>query len=185
MVAGADAEIEDSFVPATTLTYFVNSNIALELFCCISRVDVDARGALATLGLGELATTSFFAPTVTLQYHIPMGNIKPYVGVGVNYLMFYDEDVGSGMAAAGYTNVDVDDSWGLALQAGVDVALAGNWSLNVDVKKIFNDTDVRWTGGILGRVDAYNLQVDPLIVSVGVGYRFDLFNRGEEPEALK
>ena len=168
VVAGAGIDIDATIIPATTLTYFISPNIAAELYCCIARVNVDGTGGLAAFN--ELASVSFFAPTVTLQYHIPMGALKPYVGVGVNYLLFFDESVGSGLAAA-TSKFDIDDSWGLALQAGVDIALGGNMSLNLDVKKIFTETDAQWTGA--NTVIANNVQIDPWIISVGFGWRFD------------
>ena len=187
LVTGADASTNVQVIPAITLTKFLTPNIAVELFCCISTHTVNGRGALS--GFGELANTSFFAPNLTVQYHIPIGIYKPYVGVGVNYLLFFDEGVGSGLAASGngITDVHIDDSWGLTLQAGLDVALAGGWSLNFDAKKLFNETDVRWTGGGATIVDARDLQLDPWIISVGLGFRFNscaLFDRCA-PEPLK
>ena len=88
--------------------------------------------------------------------------------------MFYNEDVGSGFAAISITSVDVDDSLGYALQAGVDIALSGNWSLNLDVKKIFLDADVTWKAGGATAVTAKDLEIDPWIISVGLGLRFNL-----------
>ncbi|MNR56590.1 outer membrane protein W [compost metagenome] len=58
-------------------------------------------------------------------------------------------------------------SFGLALQAGADFALDRNWSLNVDVKKVRIRSDVNSAGAIISRV-----KVDPLLLAVGVGYRF-------------
>jgi len=52
--------------------------------------------------------------------------------------------------------IDIDDAFGFALQGGVNMALGGNWSLNVDVKKFFIDTDVRWSNGITA-----DLEIDP------------------------
>jgi outer membrane protein len=59
------------------------------------------------------------------------------------------------------------DSWGAALQAGVDIPLDRNWSINLDVKKVYIRTDVYSDGVSLGR-----LRVDPVLYGVGLGYRF-------------
>ena len=178
LTPGADADVTDAYVPATTLTYFFTPNIAAELFCCVAEHEIDGEGTFAALG--ELAETWIFPPTLTLQYHFTGSRtFKPYVGAGVTYIAFFDEDVGSGLTGVA-TGVDIDDAWGFALQAGVDIALGGNWHFNADVKKIFLNTDVTWQlaggGNIVADVD-----LDPWVFSAGFGYRFhlaDLFGGG-------
>ena len=78
------------------------------------------------------------------------------MGAGVNYTRFSSVKLPAGL--------DVKrNSWGGALQVGFDYALDKNWSLNVDVKKVYIDTDVRGVG---------TFKVDPVLFGVGVGYRF-------------
>ena len=59
------------------------------------------------------------------------------------------------------------NSFGLALQAGVDYAIDKTWSVNFDVKKVQIRTDLKTTTGTLG-----TLKIDPLLVGVGFGYKF-------------
>ena len=59
------------------------------------------------------------------------------------------------------------NSYGLAVQFGVDVPLGGGWLLNFDAKKVQIKTDVTSAGTKLG-----TFKVDPLLLSVGVGMRF-------------
>jgi outer membrane protein len=94
---------------------------------------------------------------------MPKERLSPYVGAGLNYTIFYNEDAGSSI-----TSIDYENSLGYALQAGVDYALDDNWSLNLDVKKLWLDTDVKINGGAV----TANVNLDPWIVGVGVGYRF-------------
>lgn len=67
------------------------------------------------------------------------------------------------------TSVKYDDSVGYALQAGFDYKLDDRWSLNFDVKKLFLNTDVIVNGGA---INAKDVQIDPWIFGLGVGYRF-------------
>jgi outer membrane protein W len=61
-------------------------------------------------------------------------------------------------------------AWGFTLQAGLDVSIGNGWFLNADVKKTWLDTDITWAGtGITASAD-----LDPLIISAGFGYRFNL-----------
>ena len=77
-------------------------------------------------------------------------------------MLFY-----SGKDKNGFT-VDLDDGFGYALQAGADIGVQGPWSLNVDVKKVWFDTDAAINDGGLKSDVALN----PWVVSVGVGRRF-------------
>jgi len=158
--AGSDLEIDDSIVPELDITYFFNSNLAVELILGVTPHDIDGDGALAGLDIGE---AWLLPPTLLLQYHFDVGHgIKPYVGAGVNYTMFFNVDGGD----AG--SLDLDNNFGWALQAGVDIHLRDNWFLNVDVKKLWLETDATVGGGAI----TTNVEIDPWIIGVGLGYRF-------------
>lgn len=162
------AETNDTVIPTLTLTYYLNNNLAVELFCCFDKVQVDHVGPL--LGnLGELADVWLFPPALTLQYHFDgMGRIKPFVGAGVQWIHYFNEDAKD---KAGLTHVEFDDSFGFVLQAGVDYDLGSGWSLGVDVKKTWLDTEIDWTG--TNTLHAEH-DLDPLIVTANLGYRFNL-----------
>jgi outer membrane protein len=182
---GQDASVSDPFIPSLTLTYFLNKNIAVELFCCFAKVDVDGKGSV--LGpLGKIADTWIFPPVLTVQYHFdPVAGFKPYVGAGVEYIHYFNTKPGKNVGGT----VDMSDSFGLALQAGVDVQLGGGWYANLDVKKIWLDTDVTWHNPLApGNIIKANVDIDPLIISAGVGYRFnldDIFGSRSAPAPLK
>ena len=154
--------VDDEFLPTATLTYFFNKNLAVELFCCFAKVD-------ATLdGVGEVADFWVFPPALTLQYHFDnMGALKPYVGAGVQYILPFSED---GKGALAGQNVNVDDALGFTLQAGVDLSLGQGWYLNADVKKTWIEHEVSVSP--LGA--NFDVELDPWIFSVGLGYRFNL-----------
>jgi outer membrane protein len=187
--AGFDASVSDEVVPAATLTYFLNKNFALELLCCFAQHNVDLKAPAGFAALsGSVAETWIFPPAVTLQYHFDgMGPIKPYIGAGVQYIAFFSEKTASNTLQA--SSVDIDGAFGATIQAGIDIAMGGGWYLNADVKKTWLDTTATWrnsavTGGdIVAKVD-----LDPLIVSAGLGYRFnleDIFGRRTSYEPLK
>lgn len=151
------AEIDDAWVPSLQIEYFFNDNISAELLCCVATHDVTAAN-----GAVDLGTVTHFPPTVTLKYHwTDFGQFQPYVGAGVNYTAFIDSDPPAG------TSVDYDSSVGGALQAGFDYRLDDHWGINVDVRRIWIETDVTINGTINDTV-----AVDPWVVSTGVAYRF-------------
>ncbi len=167
-IAGASATTTDNAIPSLTLTYFFNKNLALELFCCFDKVGVDGTGALS--GFGEIASTWIFPPILTVQYHFDgLGPIKPYVGVGAEWIHYFSES----SKIPGYT-ADFDDSFGFALQGGVDYDLGNGWSIGVDVKKVWLDTKITWTSTTGGGDIVAKHDVDPLFVTANLGYRFNL-----------
>jgi outer membrane protein len=180
-IPGANAEASTEVIPALTLSYFLSPNLAVELFCCFAKHEIDGKGTIANLG--EIADTWIFPPALTLQYHFTsLGRLEPYVGAGVQYINFFD--TGKGDNLLGATKVDIDPAWGLTLQAGVDISIGNGWSLNADVKKTFLDTEISWNGtGV--RADA---DLDPWIFSAGLGYRFNLgsiFGHSAEAAPIK
>ncbi len=144
----------------------------MELFCCFDKVGVDAKGGLA--GFGEIAETWIFPPILTLQYHFdPIGAFRPYVGAGAEWIHYFSSKSKMSGALAGYNNVDFDDSFGFALQAGVDYDLGGGWSLGLDVKKVWEDTEITWTNAAGQQIVAKH-DLDPIFVTANIGYRFNL-----------
>ena len=151
-VAGLDVSSE--WTPEVDFTYFVTPHIGVELILATQRHEVKLNGA----SLGKL---SHLPPTLTVQYHFqPTPSIKPYVGAGINYTHFYNVDLAPGLT--------VDrNSFGGALQAGVDIAVTKNGYINLDVKKIWINTDVKSGGTKLT-----NLEINPVVWGVGYGFRF-------------
>ncbi|WP_350332861.1 OmpW/AlkL family protein [Coralliovum pocilloporae] len=154
---GGGVDIDNTFVPELDITYFFTDHIAAELILATTPHDV------SSTVVGRLGDVWLLPPTLTLQYHfLPNEKFRPYVGAGINYTIFFNEDP-DGVA----TSIDYDDAFGWALQAGIDVDLGNNWLFNVDVKKIFLETDVTINGAIQADVD-----IDPWIIGAGFGYRF-------------
>jgi outer membrane protein len=156
--AGASDRIHVSTktIPELDVSYFFTPNWAAELILTYpQKHDVTLDGA-------KIGSFKHLPPTLTAQYHfLPGANINPYVGAGVNYTLISSVSLLNGAGSLEH------DSMGLALQAGVDFKLDKNWSINLDVKKVQIRSDVNISG-----VRASEVKVDPLLVGVGVGYRF-------------
>lgn len=148
-------DVEDNTQLGLTATYFLAPTLGVQVLAATPfKHDITAAGA-------DLGSTKHLPPTVTLQWYPSIsGNIHPYVGAGVNYTMFFEDDIPG-------ADLELDDSVGLALEAGVDIDLGSNLVLNAAVWKIDINTDVSLNGTNLGE-----LEIDPLAVMVGVGYKF-------------
>lgn len=151
---GLGLSTNNKWLPEVDFTYFINKNIAAELILTVPQSQ--------TLYSNGAAIGSFkhLPPTLTLQYHFDAPGFKPYVGAGINYTRLSDINLPAGVSAD-------SNSFGPALQVGVDIPVGKNLYVNFDVKKVYIRTDVSAAGSKLG-----TFKVDPLLVGVGLGWRF-------------
>jgi outer membrane protein len=155
-------EVDSNTIPEIDFSYYVTKNIAAELILATgTRHDVNA---IADNGsVSKLGSINLLPPTLTAQWHFnPDQAIDPYVGAGISYIRAMDRNLNLNT-----TGITVDrNMFGPALQAGADYNLPNKWLVNFDVKKIWFSTDVNTTS----KID--NLDVDPWVVSFGVGKKF-------------
>lgn len=160
---GGDADVGNAVVPELDFTYFFTKNIAAELILATTQHSVSLEGSSS--GKLDLGRVQLLPPHINLQYHfMPDGKFSPYVGAGVGYVFFLKEKDGSSINSIDYKN---SVSW--SLQAGLDYKINDRWSLNLDVKKVFVDTELHINGG---GVTAGDVDLDPWVFGLGVGYRF-------------
>jgi outer membrane protein len=156
-LSALNANVNNAIVPELDLTYMIRDYLGVELILATSRQQV-------TSNLGNLGGVNVLPPTLLLQYHFNhQGRIRPYLGAGVNYTYFYNNGLSAGGQPVSITN----HSFGPAVQAGVDVQVTKKFFVNADIKKIWMRTDASLGGTSLGRLD-----IDPVVVGLGVGMRF-------------
>ncbi|HKY83114.1 MAG TPA: OmpW family outer membrane protein [Sphingobium sp.] len=168
---GEKVKVDNSVMPEVDITYMATDHVGLELIAATTKHC--ASGRTGTTGaIGKLASTWVLPPTLTAQYHfLPEGKVRPYVGAGINYTLFYNEKASGALASAvGATRVHMSDSVGWAGQAGVDVDLTDKVFLNLDVKYLDIDTTARLTTAAAG-VQRVKVHLDPFVFGVGIGFR--------------
>lgn len=162
-IDGSDLGYSNTTIPELDITYFFNDNLAAELILGTTFANISGAGSID--GLGKVGKTWVLPPTATLQYHFAnFGDFKPYVGAGLNYTMFYDQKAKSA------DKLDIENTFGAALQAGFDYRIDDRWDFNVDVKKIFMQPKFDVTVG--GTDYTGKAKLDPWLIGTGFGYRF-------------
>ena len=152
-----NTDVSNATVPELDLTYMIRDYLGVELILATSRHQL-------TSSIGGLGGVNVLPPTLLLQYHFNHpGRVRPYVGAGLHYTLFYN----TGLHAGGQPVSIRNHSFGPALQAGVDVQVTKTLFVNADIKKIWMHTDASLGGQPLGRVS-----IDPVVVGLGVGMRF-------------
>jgi len=153
------ADVDSAWSPTVSLEYYVTRNLGIEVLAALPfKHDVHLEGVKA-------ATVKQLPPTVSLQWHfLPDAKVNPFVGLGLNYTRFFSIDETGPLAG---TRLGLGDSWGLAAHAGVDVALAPQWTLTVDARWIDIESEAKVDGTRVGDV-----RIDPLVYGLSAGYRF-------------
>ena len=164
------ADLKDDTIPELDFTYMITNNVGAELILGTSRHSVTANRTALGGGNGSIGKVSVLPPTLTLQYHFnPEGAIRPYVGAGLNYTRFYR--AGGLSTEVGGVSIK-KNSFGPALQVGVDIPVTKSVFLNVDLKKIWIDTKATGNSGAINGVGLGKLEINPLVFGVGVGMKF-------------
>jgi outer membrane protein len=164
-VPGGEVSVNDNAQFAFNVTYMLTDRVGVELLGALPfKHEIKGDGTLS--GAGKLGETRQLPPTVTVQYHFsPTATTRPYVGAGINYTTFFDEDTSGAIAAA---DLSLSDSVGLALEAGVDMDITQKTFFNVAVWYIDIETEAKVSGGV-GKAD---VTIDPWVVFAGLGWRF-------------
>jgi len=158
---GLDLSINNRVLPELDVSYFFTENIAAELVLTYPQ-----RQRLSSAG-NRIGSFKHLPPTLTLQYHFTnMGAFKPYVGVGLNYTHVSSVRFSPAVVSALHPDVS-RASFGAAFQIGADYEIAKNIYLNLDVKRLDLSVDVRSSGTKVGE-----FKVDPVLIGLGIGYRF-------------
>ena len=174
-LANTSAGVNNDAQLGLNLVYMLNDNWGVEVLAATPfEHDLDARG-LSAYGFSTtaLGNTKQLPPTVTLNYFFgsQTSTINPYLGIGANYTVFFDKNLtGQAQSELAASNLEVDNSTGLAFRAGVDFTLSRNWLLNASVWNIDIDTDVNFNSA-LGNVHV-GAELDPWVYMISLGYKF-------------
>ncbi|WP_417806942.1 OmpW/AlkL family protein [Thioclava sp.] len=159
-LAGGEVNIGDSTRPTFTAEYFVRDNIGIELLAALP-----FKHTVNISGMGDVGTVKHLPPVISLQYHFPTSsNFTPFVGAGLNYTAFFSEKATGALAGS---TLSLDDSWGLALHAGVDYKISEHGALRADIRWIDINSDVTQNGTKIGKVE-----IDPVVVGFAYVYKF-------------
>ncbi len=171
-VPGSEVGLDSNVQLGATLVYMMTDRVGIELLVATPfSHDIESKGSLAALG--NVGDFKHLPPTLSVQYYFNHEqDLRPYLGVGLNYTFFFDEESSDALdlALGGPTDIKADDSPGVAVQAGLDWELDNSWFVNLAVWYIKLDTEVTLnTQGTVRRVD---VDIDPFAVLAGVGRRF-------------
>ncbi|WP_313740351.1 OmpW/AlkL family protein [Pseudomonas sp.] len=175
-VSGTKATLNSDTQLGLAFAYMLTDHVGVELLAATPfQHTVGVKGLGAGLD-GKLADIKQLPPTLSLQYYPmePSSKFQPYAGVGVNYTLFFDEELSGTRKQQGFSNMKLQDSIGLAGQVGMDYMLTDNllfnaavWYVDINTKATIDGPSALGVG-----TTKVNLEVDPWVYMVGLGYKF-------------
>ena len=174
----AELRVDSNTIPEVYFSYYITKNIAAELILALgTRHDVSVSGSGGLMTKRGLGSVNLLPPTLTGQWHfMPDQTFDPYVGAGVSYIRALDDGLTWHATGGLALPIPIDKNmFRPAIHAGFDVNLKDRWLVNFDVKKVWFNTDVKLnaaTIGIPGYRKIDSLDIDPWVISVGVGKKF-------------
>lgn len=168
--ANAMVSADDEVQFGISGTYMVSDKLGIELLAASPfKHELTGKGDLAGADIG---TIRHLPPTLSAQYYFmgSQNNFKPYVGAGLNYTIFFSEDVGSDLSA-NYSDLELDDSVGLTAQIGFDYQLNSKWMVNASAMYADIDTTATLKGSGVDTLTV-DYDLDPVVYRLNVGYKF-------------
>lgn len=205
-IEGSGATVNDLDFPSAILGYtlpWLDGHLSIETILALPlTVEFEATGTIANESIApnalgniptgvpalgkEFGETKVLPPVVTLVYRFFLDQpVRPYVGAGFTYMIYYDSEVTNPiLTAVSEPELEIDNSFGIVLQGGVEYNFYENWWVNLDIKYIDVETSATvsdiWvetpelpTYGVARVGDAtLDMAVDPFIYHIGVGFDF-------------
>jgi outer membrane protein len=162
---GADAKVGDATTAILVIERTLTPNIGAEVVLGVPpRIKARATGSVAFLG-DDVLSAKNVAPTLLVNYYFgrPGDTWRPYLGAGVNYTRFASAK--SSLAP----QVELSDSVGLAVQAGVNFAFSKQWGAFASVARVDVKSDLV---AVASTVLTTTIDFRPTTYSAGLWYRF-------------
>ena len=174
---GGKATMSSDTQLGLNFAYMLTNHVGIELLAATPfEHDVKIKNTGLDAANGKLGTLKHLPPTLSVVYY-PLDSksaFQPYVGAGINYTWIYDEHVGSSAQGQGFNNFKAENSWGWAAQVGMDYMINDKWMINGQVRYIDISTKATVENSALpaGTRAKVNVDVDPMVYMVGIGYKF-------------
>jgi len=120
------------------------------------------------IGTADLGWAQLYPVSAVIQWHLLEGvAVRPYIGAGFVHTILRNINKQVGQGATG---IRFKDPSGLVVDGGLELSLGKKWSVLGDARYVPMETKSEVTfPGTIARTD---MNVRPLIVSFGLGYRF-------------
>lgn len=162
-IPGAEVDVDSASSLGITIGYMATDNIGVGLLGAWPfEHDIEGDGSISSLD--DVAEIKHLPPTLTVQWHfLPEKKVRPFLGAGVNYTHFFDEDTKGALSGS---DIDLDDSWGYAFEGGVDIDITDRVFIGAQIWYINIETEADVDGS------EFDVDINPWVYMLSVGTRF-------------
>lgn len=159
-VIGASLDIDGDTRPVVTIGHALTDRLGAELM-----LSAPFRHQIELQGRGTIGSFRQSPTILSLQYHHPLNDrLTPFAGIGLAHVQF-SRAQGTGLLQG--AALDLSDEWGLALQAGLDVAVGPRGAIRTEIRWLDLQPDLRLNGAELGEA-----RIDPVAMGLSYVLRF-------------
>lgn len=152
--------VDDNSQLTFDFTYLFTDNWAIEVLAALP-----FEHDIMLLDGTVVGSTEHLPPTVSAQYRFGSNSaFQPFVGIGLNYTLFSSEETIGPLAG---TDLDLDESTGLALQVGFDYQINERLLFNATLRSIDIESDATLDG-----VPLTTVAIDPTAIGLSIGWSF-------------
>lgn len=171
-IAGLGAlEVDDGYGLEIDATLLISELFTAEISAAVSRHELRLTEAGACCGSADGGEVWILPITLLVRYHLPVyGPWDPYAGLGLTWAAPY-YDLASELEDVGVERLDLEGGVGFAAQIGVGYAIDARWRANLDLRHLGYSLDAR-VRTAEGDLDPVPLDLEPWVLSLGLGYRF-------------
>jgi outer membrane protein len=187
VVPGSGASVSNASTLGLNLTYFINSNWAVEGVIGVPpKFKLDGTGTLGPIG--ELGEARQWSPTILAKYYFLDGEarLRPYVGLGATYVWYNNVDLTPGLQGAlasrigvppalSATSGKIDSSFAAVFNLGASYQIDPHWGIAFSVSYIPLKTTAKLTTTVAGvpvAASQSSLKLDPIVPYLALTYRF-------------
>lgn len=171
---GVGLTVDNNTQLGINLAYFLTDKINVELLAATPFTHDVNFSVTDPLGTGnQLGEVTQLPPSLLVNYYFFGADspVQPYVGIGLNYTLFFDDNFTDENKATGLNNLSLDNSLGVTAQLGFDIPINDKWHINGSIRWIDIDTEASFNlNGTVGRVN--DIEIDPFVYSILIGYTF-------------
>ena len=163
-----ELEVNSNTQLGLTLGYMFTDNVSLEVLAATPfshDISTDLVGS-------DIASTKHLPPTLMVQYYFGESESKfrPYVGAGLNYTIFFDEELNNTGKNAGLSDLKLDDSFGLAANLGMDYMINDKWFVSASAWYANIETEATYKAN--GAAQKTDVKINPWVFMLSGGYEF-------------
>ena len=159
---GAGLSTFEHYTPTVQIGYYFTDTLAANATLGFPPT-ISIYGAGSIGALPKLGEVTYGPTALTLQWHpLKSGAVRPYVGVGVSYMIVFDAKDGA------FADLHVDNDFGAAFEAGVDFPVTDRVDMFLDVKKALLRPQA--TGTFMGAPVVGETRLDPWAFTAGVSF---------------